>query len=293
MPRIDVREELENYKFPSLDLLNDYSDMVHSVSSEELKRNNFKIRATLETYKIGVEKVTAVVGPTITLYKVFPASGVKISAIEGLNKEIAMALNATKIRMVQLRDSIGIEVPNDTASVVPLKAMLNDDEFRNSKAELPVAIGYATLTQKVKVFDLAEAPHLLVAGATKQGKSVGLNVLITSLLYSKHPSELKLVFVDPKMVEFSAYAKLLHHYLAVLPTAASESEEMSNAIVKKAADADAILRSLCIEMDVRYELMSKAEVSKITLYNDKYRDRHLLPAEGHHFLPYIVTVIDE
>ena len=267
--------------------------MVHSVSSEELKRNNFKIRATLETYKIGVEKVTAVVGPTITLYKVFPASGVKISAIEGLNKEIAMALNATKIRMVQLRDSIGIEVPNDTASVVPLKAMLNDDEFRNSKAELPVAIGYATLTQKVKVFDLAEAPHLLVAGATKQGKSVGLNVLITSLLYSKHPSELKLVFVDPKMVEFSAYAKLLHHYLAVLPTAASESEEMSNAIVKKAADADAILRSLCIEMDVRYELMSKAEVSKITLYNDKYRDRHLLPAEGHHFLPYIVTVIDE
>ena len=293
LPRIDVREELENYKFPSLDLLNDYSDMVHSVSSEELKRNNFKIRATLETYKIGVEKVTAVVGPTITLYKVFPASGVKISGIEGLNKEIAMALNATKIRMVQLRDSIGIEVPNDTASVVPLKAMLNDDEFRNSKAELPVAIGYATLTQKVKVFDLAEAPHLLVAGATKQGKSVGLNVLITSLLYSKHPSELKLVFVDPKMVEFSAYAKLLHHYLAVLPTAASESEEMSNAIVKKAADADAILRSLCIEMDVRYELMSKAEVSKITLYNDKYRDRHLLPAEGHHFLPYIVTVIDE
>ena len=293
LPRIDVREELENYKFPSLDLLNDYSDMVHSVSSEELKRNNFKIRATLETYKIGVEKVTAVVGPTITLYKVFPASGVKISAIEGLNKEIAMALNATKIRMVQLRDSIGIEVPNDTASVVPLKAMLNDDEFRNSKAELPVAIGYATLTQKVKVFDLAEAPHLLVAGATKQGKSVGLNVLITSLLYSKHPSELKLVFVDPKMVEFSAYAKLLHHYLAVLPTAASESEEMSNAIVKKAADADAILRSLCIEMDARYELMSKAEVSKITLYNDKYRDRHLLPTEGHHFLPYIVTVIDE
>ena len=293
LPRIDVREELENYKFPSLDLLNDYSDMVHSVSSEELKRNNFKIRATLETYKIGVEKVTAVVGPTITLYKVFPASGVKISAIEGLNKEIAMALNTTKIRMVQLRDSIGIEVPNDSASVVPLKAMLNDDEFRNSKAELPVAIGYATLTQKVKVFDLAEAPHLLVAGATKQGKSVGLNVLITSLLYSKHPSELKLVFVDPKMVEFSAYAKLLHHYLAVLPTAASESEEMSNAIVKKAADADAILRSLCIEMDARYELMSKAEVSKITLYNDKYRDRHLLPTEGHHFLPYIVTVIDE
>ena len=293
LPRIDVREELENYVFPSLDLLKDYADAIHSVSSEELKRNNFKIRATLETYKQGVDKVTAVVGPTITLYKVYPASGVKISAIQNLHKEIAMALNSTGVRMVQLPDSIGIEVPNDVSSIVPLKAMLNDDEFRNSKAELPVAIGYATLTQKVKVFDLADAPHLLVAGATKQGKSVGLNVLIASLLYSKHPSELKFVFIDPKMVEFSQYNKLLHHYLAVLPTAASEDEEMSNAIVKKASSAEAILRSLCSEMDARYELLSKAEVSNIVLYNDKYRDRHLLPTEGHHFLPYIVTVIDE
>ena len=292
LPRIDVREELENYSFPPLSLLKDYSDSIHNVSSEELKRNNFKIRATLVTYKIGVDEVEAIVGPTITLYKVHPSQGVKISSIMNLHKEIAMALNSSSIRILMLPDSVGIEVPNDSPSVVPLKALLNNDEFRNSKAELPVAIGY-TITQKVKVFDLADAPHLLVAGATKQGKSVGLNVLVASLLYAKHPSELKFVFIDPKMVEFSAYNHLLKHYLAVLPTSADEEEEAANAIVKKAPAAEAVLRSLCIEMDERYELLSKAGVNNIVLYNDKYRDRHLLPTEGHHFLPYIVTVIDE
>lgn len=292
LPRINNREELENYEFPPLTILKDYSESIHTVSSEELKRNNIKIRATLETYKIGVDKVDAIVGPTITLYKIYPMRGVKISSIMNLHKEIAMALNSSSIRIVMLPDSVGIEVPNDSPSVVPLKALLNNDEFRNSKAELPVAIGY-TITQKVKVFDLADAPHLLVAGATKQGKSVGLNVLIASLLFAKHPSELKFVFIDPKMVEFSAYNHLLKHYLAVLPTSADEQEEMANAIVKKAPAAEAVLRSLCIEMDERYELLNKAGVNNIVLYNDKYRDRHLLPTEGHKYLPYIVTVIDE
>ena len=181
---------------------------------------------------------------------------------------------------------------NDVASIVPLKSLLNDASFRDSKAELPVAIGY-TISQQVKVFDLADAPHLLVAGATKQGKSVGLNVIVASLLYSKHPSELKFVFIDPKMVEFSAYGKLLHHYLAVLPNAASEQDEKERAIIKNAKDAAAVLQSLCIEMDARYELLSKGMVNNIKLYNAKYKEHHLRADEGHHFLPYIVVVIDE
>ena len=239
-----------------------------------------------------VRDVEAVVGPTVTLYKVYPAPGVKIASIKNLQEDIAMSLNARGVRIVTLSDSVGIEVANDKPSIVPLKALLKDPTFIESKYELPVAIGY-TITQKVKVFDLADAPHLLVAGATKQGKSVGLNVIVSSLLYAKHPSELKFVFIDPKMVEFSAYGNLLYHYLAVLPSAGSEQEEMEKAIVKNAKDAAAILKSLCIEMDERYELLSKAGVNNIKRYNDKYRDRHLLPTDGHKFLPYIVTVIDE
>lgn len=292
LPRIDNREELENYQFPPLDLLEDYASGRHEVASEELERNNNKIRATLLSYKIQVERVTACVGPTVTLYKVVPAPGVKIAAIKNLEEDIAMALKAKGVRVVRLSDSVGIEVANDHPSIVPLKSMLNDDAFRNSKAELPVAIGY-TITQKVKVFDLSDAPHLLIAGATKQGKSVGLNVIITSLLYAKHPSELKFVFIDPKRVEFSSYSKLLKHYLAVLPDAADEKEEMENAIVKQPKQAEDILRSLCVEMDDRYTLLSKAYVNNLNAYNNKYRDRRLLPTEGHRFLPYIVVVIDE
>lgn len=292
LPRIDVRDELKNYRFPPLELLEDYEDRQHTVSQEELKRNNYKIRATLKTYKIDVDNVKAVVGPTVTLYKVYPAPGVKISAIMNLQQDIAMALHVKGARMDTLTDSVGIEVANDQASTVPLKALLNDDAFRESKAELPVAIGY-TIQKKVKVFDLTDAPHLLVAGATKQGKSVGLNVLISSLLYSKHPSELKFVFIDPKMVEFSAYARLLKHYLAVLPDAVDEADEMNNSICKNAKGAELLLRSLCIEMDARYDLMGKALVNKVTLYNQKYKDRVLLPTEGHHYLPYLVVVVDE
>ena len=297
LPRIDNRLDpanggLPKYKFPTLDILGDYLNARHEPSQDELNRNNNKIRATLASYKIQVKDVTAIVGPTVTLYKVYPAPGVKIASIKMLQDDIAISLNAKGVRIVTLSDSVGIEVANDTPSIVPLKQLLNDDAYRNSKAELPVAIGY-TISQKVKVFDLADAPHLLVAGATKQGKSVGLNVIVSSLLYAKHPSELKFVFIDPKMVEFSAYAKLLNHYLAVLPNAADEQDERDNAIVKNAKSAASVLQSLCVEMDERYSLLNKAGVNNIKLYNDKYRDRHLLPTEGHRFLPYVVVVIDE
>ena len=291
LPRINVRDELPDYKFPSLELLDSYSSNRNEVSDEELVRNNNRIRNALENYRIQINDVKAIVGPTVTLYKVYPAPGVKISEIKKLQEDLGMHLHARGVRVVTLTDSVGIEVANDHPSIVPMRAVLNDETFRSSKAELPVAIGY-TIQQKVKVFDLADAPHLLVAGATKQGKSVGLNAIVTSLLYAKHPSELKLVFIDPKMVEFSAYAHLLKHYLAVLPCN-DEREERDNAIVKKADKADKILRSLCIEMDQRYELLSKASVPNIKTYNEKYRNRKLRPDEGHRFLPYIVTIIDE
>ena len=292
LPRIDNREELQNFQFPPLDLLKDYTEGQHKVTQQELDINNNRIRATLQNYRIEVDRVTAVVGPTVTLYKVVPSAGVRVSAIENLHREIAMALGASGVRVVTLPDCVGIEVPNNTPSIVPLKAMLNDSSFRNSTAELPIAIGY-TITQEVKTFDLTDAPHLLVAGATKQGKSVGLNVIISSLLYAKHPSELKFVFVDPKMVEFTAYNSLLKHYLAVLPMAASEEDERENAIIKQPKQAEAVLNSLCIEMDERYKLLAAAGVNDIKLYNDKYKDRRLLPTEGHKFLPYLVVVIDE
>lgn len=290
--RLDPPDGLPKYKFPSIDLLEAYSSARVEVSNEELARNNNKIRATLANYKIQVNDVKAVMGPTVTLYKVYPAPGVQIAQIKRLQEDIAVSLNAKGVRVITLSDSVGIEVANDRSSIVALKSLLNDDAFRNSKYDLPVAIGY-TIQQKVKVFDLADAPHLLVAGATKQGKSVGLNVIINSLLYSRHPSELRFVFIDPKMVEFSAYAQLLHHYLAVLPDAADEQEEAENAIVKKPKDAERILRSLCVEMDDRYELLAKAGANNIKNYNAKYKERKLNPNNGHRFLPYIVVVVDE
>ena len=291
LPPFDNRLDLEKFCCPSLDILNDYSEGQHMVSQQELDYNNNRIRATLLNYKIEVLKVTAVVGPTVTLYKVYPAPGVRVASIQALHREIAMSLGVDGVRVVMLPDSVGIEVPNANPSIVPLKSMLNSDTFRNSKAELPVAIGY-TITQEVKTFDLADAPHLLVAGATKQGKSVGLNVIISSLLYAKHPSELKFVFVDPKKVEFTAYNQLLKHYLAVLPSD-SEEDEQRNAIIKNAKMAEQVLSSLCVEMEERYSLLEAAEVNDFKLYNEKYKKRHLLPTEGHKFLPYIVVVIDE
>ena len=290
--RLDPPDGLPKYQFPSIDLLNDYKSSRREVSTEELTRNNNKIRAALANYKIQVTDVKAVVGPTVTLYKVNPAPGVKIAEIKKLQEDIALSLNAKGVRVTTLSDAVGIEVANDYSSIVPLKALLNDDAFRRTKAELPVAIGY-TITQKVKVFDLADAPHLLIAGATKQGKSVGINVIVSSLLYSKHPSELKFVFIDPKMVEFSAYKDLYKHYLALLPDAGSDEDEKNSAIVKTPKNAERILHALCIEMDARYELLSKAGVNKISLYNEKYKERRLRPDHGHRFLPYIVAVVDE
>ena len=288
---INVRDELPKYEFPSLELLEEYATGRHEVTEEELIRNNNKIRATLENYRIQINDVKAIVGPTVTLYKVYPAPGVKIAEIKKLQEDIGMYLHARGVRVVTLTDSVGIEVANDRPSIVPMRAVLNDDAFRQSKAELPIAIGY-TIHQKVKVFDLADAPHLLVAGATKQGKSVGLNAMVASLLYSKHPAELKFVFIDPKMVEFSHYGRMLHHYLAVLPSN-DEKDELENAIVKKADKAEKVLKSLVSEMEQRYELLSKAFVPNIKQYNEKFKERHLLPTEGHRFLPYIVTIVDE
>lgn len=290
--RMDPPEGLPWYRFPSIELLENHASGKREVSSEELTRNNNKIRAALQTYRIEVTDVKAIIGPTVTLYKVNPAPGVKISEIKKLQEDIALSLKARGVRVVTLSDSVGIEVANDTPSIVPLKNLLNSDRFRESKYELPIAIGY-TITQEVKVFDLADAPHLLIAGATKQGKSVGLNVIVASLLYSKHPSEVKFVFIDPKMVEFSAYNSLLHHYLAVLPTAGDEEEEKAKAIVKSPADAEKVLSSLCTEMDERYKLLSAAGVNKLTLYNEKFKARKLNPEKGHRFLPYLVTVVDE
>lgn len=292
LPRINMRDELPDYKFPPLDLLGSYEDSKKEVSQEELNRNNNKIRATLANYKIDVVDVKAVVGPTVTLYKIYPAPGVRIANIRQRQEDIALSLNAKGVRIFNQDDFVGIEVANDKPSMVPLRGLLNSDEFRNTKAELPVAIG-CNIQKKVRVFDLADAPHLLVAGATKQGKSVGLNVLIASLLYAKHPSEMKMVFIDPKMVEFSGYAKLLKHYLAVLPTSHDDQEEYDNSIVTQPKDADKILGSLAKEMDDRFLLMKKALVNNVKLYNNKYQDRHLLPTEGHHYLPYIVVIIDE
>ena len=193
---------------------------------------------------------------------------------------------------VRLSDSVGIEVENDRPSIVPLKAILSDKTFLDSKAELPVAMG-VDIFNKVKVFDLADAPHLLIAGASNQGKTVGINAIITSLLYAKHPSELKFVLIDPKMVEFTRYSKLLKHYLAVMPDASDGQEEMDNAIVKQPKQAEEILQSLCIEMDERYRLLNSAETGNIKEYNAKYKTGLLRPEDGHHFLPYIVVVIDE
>ena len=292
LPRIDNREELERYQFPSLDLLQDYASSQFIVPQSEQSDYIFRIRTTLQNFKIKVKDITAIAGPTVTLYKVIPAPGVKMASIKNIQSDIGISLGGKGVRVVKLDDAVGIEVANSKSSIVPLKGVLNNEAFRETKAELPIAIG-CTITKKVKVFDLCQAPHLLVAGATQQGKSVGLNVIVASLLYAKHPSELKFVFVDPKMVEFSSYGRLLKHYLAVLPTAASEEDEKSNAIIKKAKDAFDALNALCVEMDDRYKLLADAGVNKLKDYNEKYKDRKLLPTAGHKYLPYIVVVIDE
>lgn len=286
-------DELPKYQMPSSGLLKDHSESVHDVSKGEITRNIETIRTTLADHHVKVTDIKAVPGPTVTLYKVYPDRGVSVSAIMGKANDLSVALRVDGVRTEILKDSVGIEVPNDRPSMVPIKSLVTSDEFTQSDAELPIPIGY-TIDNHVKVFDLTRTPHLLVAGATQQGKSVGLNVMISSLLYAKHPSELQFVFVDPKGNEFNSYKHLYRHYLAVMPGADGEEAEMAGSVCVKPKDADIVLRSLCAEMTERYELMRQAgSTPNIKTYNSKYKAHKLNPKNGHRFLPYIVAVIDE
>lgn len=286
-------DDLGYFKSPTPSILDSRADEIRKVSPAEIQSNVTTIRETLADHHVQVVDIKAISGPTVTLYKVYPAKGVKVSAIRNLHEDIAVALGSGKIRAHVLTDSVGLEVPNINRSLVPIKQLVSSSEFKESKAELPVAIG-STIEGKTKVFDLTKAPHLLVAGSTNQGKSVGLNVIAASLLYAKRPSELKMVFIDPKGTEFTPYKNLYRHYLAVTTTADSEEDEIDRSIPVAPKDADEVLRALCAEMHERYELLRQAgSCPNIKTYNQKYLDKKLRPDKGHRFLPYIVAVIDE
>lgn len=286
-------DDLGYFKSPTPAILNSRANEIRKVSQAEIQKNIDIIRETLADHHVQVADIKAISGPTVTLYKVYPAKGVKVAAIRNLHEDIAVALESGTIRAHTLTDSVGLEVPNITRSLVPVRSLVSSPEFKESKAELPIAIG-STIDGKTKVFDLAKAPHLLVAGSTNQGKSVGLNVIAASLLYAKRPSELKMVFIDPKGTEFTPYKELYRHYLAVSTTASSEEDEIENSIPVKPKDADLVLRALCEEMKERYELLRMAgSCPNIKTYNQKFLDKKLRPDKGHRFLPYIVAVIDE
>ena len=294
LPRKDISsiDEAPDYRTPSASILEDGSKGHHTVTKAEIDRNIAIIKETLADHHVQVADIEAISGPTVTLYKVYPAKGVKVSAIRNLTDDVSVALKAGKVMSSLLEDCVGLEVANKQRSAVSFKELVESEEFRSSKASLPVVIG-REVTGGIKVFDLADAPHLLVAGATGQGKSVGLNILISSLLYAKRPSELKLIFIDPKKTEFSKYSRLYSHYLAVTPDAESEEDEKARAIVKNPKAADKILRSLCQEMSDRYDLLEKAGTPEIKEYNAKYSAHQLNPKNGHRYLPYIVAIIDE
>ena len=284
----DPRKELSHYTFPSLDLLRKYDQESKEIDQEEIQANKELITNTFKSFNIDILSITATVGPAITLYEVVPAAGVHISRIRGLEENIAMSLSALGIRIIAPmpgKGTIGLEVPNKNPQIVSMRSVIASNKFQTTKADLPIALG-RTITNEVFVFDLAKAPHLLVAGATGQGKSVGLNAIITSLLYTKHPSELKFVMVDPKMVEFSMYALIEKHYMAKLP-----GEEQ--VIITDTKRVAATLNSLCQEMDDRYELLAAAHVRNIKEYNELFVGRRLNPEKGHRYLPYIVLIIDE
>jgi len=291
-PEISSIDEAPEYKMPSASVLEDRSSGHHTVTKGEIDRNIAIIKETLADHHVKVSDIEAIPGPTVTLYKIYPAKGVKVSAIRNLTNDVSVALKAGKVISSLLEDCVGMEVANKQRSAVSMRELVESSEFKNSGASLPVVIG-RKVTGDIKVFDLADAPHLLVAGATGQGKSVGLNVLITSLLYAKRPSELKLVFIDPKKTEFSKYSRLISHYLAVTPGAQSQEDERAHAIIKDPKSADIILRSLCQEMDNRYSLLEAAGTPEIKEYNAKYIAHKLNPKDGHRFLPYVVTIIDE
>ena len=287
MEPFDPRLDLSSYQAPPLSLLKDYKDRWFVVTREELEKNNRQIVKTLANYKIGITKISARVGPTVTLYEIEPAPGVRVAQIKRLEEDIQLSLAAKGVRVVTLpgTKTIGIEVANEKPSTVSMLSVLEDEGFRSKNYSLPVALGM-TITNEVMHFDLADMPHLLVAGATGQGKSVGLNAILTSLLYYKHPSEMKLVLVDPKKVELSLYSKLEKHFLAQLP----DSDEP---VITDTQKVVYTLKSLCIEMDARYDLLKLAYVRNIKEYNEKFLQRKLNPLKGHRYLPYIVVVIDE
>ncbi len=285
----DPKLELSTFKFPPIELLKDYaSNTGITINQEELEENKNRIVSTLNNYKIGISTIKATVGPTVTLYEIVPEAGIRISKIKNLEDDIALSLSALGIRIIAPipgRGTIGIEVPNKKPSIVSMRSVITSPKFQNAEMELPMAIG-KTISNETFVVDLVKMPHLLMAGATGQGKSVGLNVILTSLLYRKHPAEIKFVLVDPKKVELTLFNKIERHYLAKLP----DSEE---AIITDTTKVINTLNSLCSEMDSRYDLLKDAYVRNIKEYNTKFKNRKLNPNEGHRFLPFIILIIDE
>ena len=283
----DPTLELSNFKFPTFNLLKQYNETI-SIDPEELEANKNKIVETLKNYKIGIAEIKATVGPTITLYEIVPDAGIRISKIKNLEDDIALSLSALGIRIIAPipgKGTIGIEVPNKKSTIVSMHSVIASKKFQESPMELPIALG-KTISNETFVIDLAKMPHLLMAGATGQGKSVGLNAVLTSLLYKKHPAEVKFVLVDPKKVELTLFNKIERHYLAKLP-------DTDEAIITDTTKVVHTLNSLCIEMDNRYDLLKNAMVRNIKEYNIKFKARKLNPNEGHQFLPYIILVIDE
>ncbi|MCD8194253.1 MAG: DNA translocase FtsK [Tannerellaceae bacterium] len=284
----DPKLDLSSFRNPTVELLTKYDTSEHEVDMEEQKANQKRIQQTLENFGISIASIKATVGPTITLYEVVPDAGVRISKIRNLEDDIALSLSALGIRIIAPmpgKGTIGIEVPNKDAQIVSMHSVIASRKFHECKYDLPVALG-KTITNEIFMFDLCKMPHLLVAGATGQGKSVGLNAIITSMLYKKHPSELKFVLIDPKMVEFSIYSAIERHYLAKLPDA-------DKAIITDFTKVIQTLNSLCKEMDDRYDLLMKAHTRNIKEYNAKFISRRLNPEKGHKFMPYIVVIIDE
>jgi S-DNA-T family DNA segregation ATPase FtsK/SpoIIIE len=284
----DPKLELSDFKLPPLDLLKDYGDGTNVIDRDELEANKKRIVDTLANYSIEIDKIKATIGPTVTLYEIVPAAGVRISKIKNLQDDIALSLAALGIRIIAPipgKGTVGIEVPNKKPQTVSMRSIIGSEKFQNSGYALPFGIG-KTISNESYVADLAKMPHILMAGATGQGKSVGLNAIIASLLYSKHPAELKFILVDPKKVELSLYRKIERHYLAKLPDA-------EDAIITDVRKVVRTLNSLCIEMDNRYELMKDAGVRNIKEYNEKFTSRKLNPNDGHRFMPYIVLVVDE
>ena len=284
----DPTLDLSSYKFPNIDLLEKHGSSSISINKEELEENKDRILETLKNYNIGIAKIKATVGPTVTLYEIIPDAGVRISKIKNLEDDIALSLSALGIRIIAPipgKGTIGIEVPNQNPEMVSMRSVIASDRFQNADMELPIALG-KTISNETFIFDLAKMPHLLMAGATGQGKSVGLNAILVSLLYKKHPSEIKFVLVDPKKVELTLFNKIERHFLAKLP----DTEE---AIITDTKKVVHMLNSLCMEMDQRYDLLKEAQVRNIKEYNTKFTARKLNPNNGHKFLPYIVLVIDE